>query len=263
MELERRAFSSRSILPPPLALAPPPVLFSALHQGVGTMSGRIVVVEDERLTRTILVDALQQAGFSVRGAADADACRAALRNEPADLVILDLGLPGQDGQAYGRELRAESGVPVLIVTSRSSAEIDSLDDGADGFLRKPIEPNVLVAHVNALLRRRAGSSGSQFNFAAWRIDPAGRILRRPDGEIEALTRGEFNLLALLVQAQGRIVSRELLSEAVNRGHRQGDDLGDLRSVDALVSRLRRKLGSDIIGTAPGFGYRLAAKVERT
>lgn len=248
--------------PPPLAVRPACVLFSALHQGVGTMSGRIVVVEDERLTRAILIEALQQAGFSVRGAADAGACRAALQSEPADLIVLDLGLPGQDGQAYARELRAESDVPVLIVTSRSSAEIDSLNDGADGFLRKPIEPNVLVAHVNALLRRRAGSTDSHFRFGAWRIDLEGRILRNPDGEIESLTRGEFKLLALLVQAQGRIVSRELLSEAANRGHRHGDEFGDLRSVDALVSRLRRKLGSDIIGTAPGFGYRLAAKVER-
>lgn len=224
------------------------------------MSKRIVVVEDERLTRKILVEALQEAGFSVRGATDAEACRAALRAEPADLIILDLGLPGQDGQSYARELRMKSDVPVLVVTSRSDAEIETLNDGADAFLRKPVEPNALVAHVNALLRRRYNPNDAQFIFSSWRIDLADRLLRRPDGEPEALTRGEFNLLALLVQAQGRIVSRELLSEAVNRGSRTSD-FGDLRSVDALVSRLRRKLGSETIGTAPGFGYRLAAKVQ--
>jgi DNA-binding response OmpR family regulator len=225
------------------------------------MSGRIVVVEDEQLTRTILINALQQAGFSVRAAADAEACRAALRAEPADLVVLDLGLPGQDGQSYAKELRKESDVSVLIVTARSNAEVETLNDGADGFLRKPVEPTALIAHVNAMLRRRHAPSEAEFSFGSWSVDLKGRVLRKADGDIQTLTRGEFNLLALLVRAQGRIVSRELLSEAVNRGSRTGDEFGDLRSVDALVSRLRRKLGSEIIGTAPGFGYRLAIEVR--
>lgn len=225
------------------------------------MAGRIVVVEDEQLTRTILVDALLKAGFQARGAADAESCRAALRAEPADLIVLDLGLPGEDGQAYAKELRRESDVPLLIVTARSNAEIETLNEGADGFLRKPVEPRVLIAHVNAMLRRQRGPNDAEFCFGSWRVDLKGRVLRKADGEVETLTRGEFNLLALLVQAQGRIVSRELLSEAVNRGSRSGDEFGDLRSVDALVSRLRRKLGSEIIGTAPGFGYRLAIEAR--
>lgn len=225
------------------------------------MSGRIVVVEDEQLTRAIFIDALQRAGFSVRGAADAQACRAALRAEAADLVVLDLGLPGQDGQSFAREIRSQSDIPLLIVTTRAGAEVGVLNDGADGFLCKPVEPNALVAHVNALLRRRKGNNEVEFSFETWRLDVGGRVLHNSAGEVEPLTRGEFNLLALLVQAQGRIVSRELLSEAVNRGAR-GEESGDLRSVDALVSRLRRKLGAEIIATAPGFGYRLAASVQQ-
>jgi DNA-binding response OmpR family regulator len=226
--------------------------------------GRIVVVEDERLTRAAMVDALRQAGFEVRAAADACACRAALNAEPADLIVLDLGLPGQDGLSYARELRAAGDVAVLVVTARPAAdvEISVLDEGADGFLMKPVEPQALAAHVRALLRRRRQAYAARLHFGAWVLDLERRLLLSETGEVEPLTRGEFNLLALLAQAEGRIVSRELLSEAVNRGDRT-DAQRDVRSVDALVSRLRRKLGSaDLIGTATGFGYRLCGDVHR-
>jgi DNA-binding response OmpR family regulator len=225
------------------------------------MSERIVVVEDERLTRATIVAALSAAGFSVRAAADADACRAALRAEAADLIVLDLGLPGQDGQSYARELRANSDVALLIVTSRSSAEVATLDAGADGFLTKPVEAGALVAHARAVLRRHGKQRTQRLYFGSWTIDQERRTLQNAGGEVVPLTGGEFSVLALLAQAEGRIVSRELLSEAVNRGVRP--DMGaDPRSVDALVSRLRRKLGSDIIATATGFGYRLAVETRK-
>lgn len=228
------------------------------------MVASIVVVEDERLTRTAMVEALREAGYSVRAASDAQACRAALKAEAADLIILDLGLPGQDGLSYARELRAGGDVAVLVVTARPAAdvEISVLDEGADGFLMKPVEPEALAAHVRALLRRRRQACAARLHFGAWVLDLERRLLLSETGEVEPLTRGEFNLLALLAQAEGRIVSRELLSEAVNRGDRT-DAQRDIRSVDALVSRLRRKLGAaDLIGTATGFGYRLCGDVHR-
>lgn len=225
---------------------------------------KIIVVEDERLTRAAMIAALTQAGFNVRGAADADSCRATLEAEPADLIVLDLGLPGQDGMSYARELRTAGDIAVLVVTARQATdvEVEVLDDGADGFLVKPVEPDALVAHVRALLRRRSNPLATRLSFGTWVLDLERRLLLDETGIAKTLTRGEFNLLVLLAQADGRIVSRELLSEAVNRGDR-AEALRDIRSVDALVSRLRRKLGSpDLISTATGFGYRLGKEVHK-
>jgi two-component system torCAD operon response regulator TorR len=227
------------------------------------MVARIIVVEDENLTRATLVAALREEGFDVRGASDAEACRAALKAQAADLVVLDLGLPGEDGLAYAQELRATSDVAVLVVTARGATEVQvtALDSGADTFLVKPVAASALVANVRALLRRKPASSEGKLCVAGWLIDLERRVVTSANDEPATLTRGEFNVLALLAQADGRIVGRELLSEAVNRGE-SGENLRDIRSVDALVSRLRRKLGSTLIATAPGFGYRLCAKVER-
>lgn len=227
------------------------------------MSARIIVVEDERLTRAGMVEALRRAGHNVRAASDAQACRAALKAERADLVILDLGLPGEDGLSYARELSASGELAVLVVTARKAAEVQvaALDGGADGFLVKPVEAEALAAHVRAVLRRKSLARPGRMRFSGWVLDLERRILVGEEEQIIVLTRGEFSLLALLAQAEGRIVSRELLSEAVNRGDRS-EEPRDIRSVDALVSRLRRKLTPALIGTAPGFGYRLCAKVEK-
>ena len=223
---------------------------------------RVVVVEDETLTRSALVHALAGAGYHVRGASDVAACRAALSAEPVDLVILDIGLPGESGLSYARELRATSDVVILFVTATESkeTEIDALDNGGDAYLVKPIDVDALKAHVRALLRRQDPARARRLRFGEWSLDPERRTLSGIQ-PIEPLTRGEFNLITLLAKAEGRIVSRELLSEAVNRV--QHGEQADIRSVDALVSRIRRKLNAPrLIVTVPNFGYRLAEEVHR-
>jgi two-component system torCAD operon response regulator TorR len=231
---------------------------------MGPDTASILVVEDEPLTRATFAQFLRSQGYEVRQASDAAACRAALKAQPAHVVLLDLGLPGEDGLSLARELREQSDVGVIVVTSRAGVreQVAALDGGADDYLIKPVDLEALGAHVRSLLRRRRTERGQRYRFAEWTLDLGARALRSAQGPL-MVTRGEFDLLALLVTARGKIVSREHLAEAVNRN----PGLGDVRSVDALVSRLRRKLaaaredGGALIVTAPGFGYRLDAAVE--
>ncbi len=226
---------------------------------------RIIVVEDEALTRESIARVLSDDGHEVRMAADVFACRAALKAQPADIVILDLGLPGLNGMTLTKELSA-TGVGLIIVTilDDRDARIAALDDGADDYVLKPIDLAELAARVRSLLRRRAFSESPRLQFGGWTMDLRRRTLTHENGAIAALTRGEFDLLARLAEAGGKIVSRDVLSEAVTRS----DGRADPRSVDALVSRIRKKMGGDldapppIVVTAAGFGYRLGVPVRR-
>jgi DNA-binding response OmpR family regulator len=220
---------------------------------------RVIIVEDETITRRAMATALREAGFSVSEAADAFACRAALQ-QPADAVVLDLGLPGMNGLELAEELSIRKELGLLVVSRRTEPEtrIEALDLGVDDFLVKPIHFGELAARVRSVLRRRSLQRSRRVSVGRWQVDLETR--EAVDGaERAALTRGEFDILARLVEARGKIVSREDLLRAVSRNPQESD----MRSVDALVSRLRRKLGdpSDaaaLILTAPGFGYRLAA-----
>lgn len=219
----------------------------------------IVVVEDEPLTRASLAAFLTREGHRVRQASCAASCRAALKAEPADMVLLDIGLPGEDGLTLARELRRTGECGVIIVSERGevATRIAALDDGADDYVTKPVHLEELAARVRSVARRRR-TGGSTLTIGPVFVDVSARAVE-VEGRAVVLTRGEFDLLCKLAEADGKIVSREALSGAVARGE------GDLRSVDALVSRLRRKLAADggaLIVTAPGFGYRLAAPVRR-
>lgn len=221
---------------------------------------RIVVVEDEPLTRATLVSFLARQGHEVRPASCVESCRAALRQARADIVLLDLGLPGEDGLGYARELRETGECGVIIVSERGevATRIAALNDGADDYLTKPVHLEELAARVGSVARRRAGVGGARLQLGPVLLDVARRQVEAEGAEVP-LTRGEFDLLHKLAEAGGKIVSREALSDAVARGE------GDLRSVDALVSRLRRKLPAppegQLIVTAPGFGYRLGVPVR--
>jgi DNA-binding response OmpR family regulator len=227
-------------------------------------AARVIVVDDEPLTCTTYAKALIAAGHSVRTASDVFACRAALKAAPADVIVLDIGLPGIDGLTFAAELHDAQDVGVIVVTTRADVvtRIAALDEGADDYLVKPVHLGELAARVGSLQRRRTRTRGQRYQLSQWTVDLGHRIVFDRSGEIISTTRGEFDLIARLIEAQGKIVSREALSAAVSRG----EGASDLRSVDALVSRLRRKLipedgASPLIVTASGFGYRLGASIE--
>jgi DNA-binding response OmpR family regulator len=219
----------------------------------------VVIVEDETATRQLFASALREAGFRVIEAADAFACRAALKRDLADMVVLDLGLPGGvDGMALAAELKDRPGLGLMVVSRRAEPEarIEALDLGVDDFMTKPVHLGELTARVRSVLRRRRPSSSGPRQVGRWSVDLERRTAI--GGEEDAgLTRGEFDLLACLLEAEGKIVSRDELLWSISRTPEDAD----IRTVDVLISRLRRKLdpagGPSLIVTAPGFGYRLA------
>lgn len=233
----------------------------AFSCGIATrMSGRVVVVEDETLTRRAFAIALGDGGFEVIEASDAYACRAAMRQaRRVDVVLVDLGLPGVDGLTLVNELRQRTDVGLMVVsrTSEPETRIEALERGVDDFLVKPVHLGELVARVKSLMRRRQGFRAPAVTLGPWVIDPGQRTVRG-EGRDAQLTRGEFDLLSRLIEGGGKIVSREDLLSSISTT----PEASDPRSVDALISRLRRKLGDNgdqdsLILTAPGFGYRLA------
>jgi two-component system torCAD operon response regulator TorR len=229
----------------------------------GSTMIRVIVVEDEMLTRRAVALGLREQNFEVYEAGDALACKALLRQQRVEAIVLDIGLPGIDGLSLIAQLREQADIAILIMTRRGAPEarIEALDLGADDYLVKPVHHGELAARIRSVMRRRYPMRGRRKRLGRWLIDLEARSVAA--GELMApLTRGEFEIMACLIEANSKIVSREELLSAVSR--RPMDS--DMRSVDTLVSRLRRKLGDDtetpnLIVTAPGFGYRLGIAVE--
>ncbi|WGM40080.1 response regulator transcription factor [Caulobacter sp. NIBR1757] len=216
---------------------------------------RLIVVEDEAPLRDLYARALEQAGYQVRTAGGAQACRHLLREGPADCLLLDIGLPDLDGLSLAAEFTDTPDLGLIIVSRRDAPEdrIAALELGCDDYITKPVHLGELCARVMAVLRRR--SPRRKLALGPFRMDLEAHALSA-DGADIPLTRGEFAILALLVAAGGKVVAREALFERISR---KPDD-GDLRTVDILVSRIRRKTaetagGERLIVTAPGFGYR--------
>lgn len=221
----------------------------------------ILVVDDDPALRELLSDYLAANGFSVQAVSDGVAMRAALAERFPDAVVLDLMLPGEDGLALTRALRAQSNVPILMLSARGE-EIDrviGLEVGADDYLAKPFGPRELLARLRALLRRgqlnRPTAEASQVQrFGPYRLDLAGRRLLREGVEIP-LTSAEFDLLAVFVARPHRVLSRDTLIDLLKGYERDPFD----RSIDIRVTRLRRKIEPDpahpvFIRTVRGEGY---------
>ena len=229
---------------------------------------RILIVEDEPQLRGLLRLYLERAGYAVSDAGDGASALSAFAADGADLVILDLMLPGMQGEAVLEALRDEADVPILITSAkRSDAErIAGLRLGADDYLAKPFNPHELTARVAAILRRtRHGAvereSETIISLASGRLllDPASRRYTLSDGESGRLTPGESALLVALARRPGAVVARDQLLEVVAR---RPDEVYE-RVVDVHVANLRRKLGDDavdpwLIETIPSTGYRLVA-----
>jgi DNA-binding response OmpR family regulator len=222
--------------------------------GDGT-PGRVLVVEDDEAIADVLRRTLRQEGHEVRSSADGiEALRAAEEFVP-DVVILDLGLPGLDGVEVCRRLRAESDVPILILTARSGLDnrVEGLDSGADDYLVKPFERQELLARMRALLRRRPPRGSAALVVGDLRLNPDTREVRRGAREIE-LTNREFELLEHLMRNERLVVSREQLLEEVW----DYDPSAMTNTIDVFISNLRRKLeqGDEprLLHTKRGAGY---------
>jgi two-component system OmpR family response regulator len=232
----------------------------------------ILVVDDDREIRDLLARFLERHGFRVTAARDGRELRRLLPNGAFALVVLDLMLPGEDGLSLLRWLRAEGGrTPVVMLTAmgEETDRIVGLELGADDYVPKPFNPRELLARIRAVLRRaeaqaaEAAPPGATFRFAGWTLDTARRRLLDPSGTEVALTGGEFELLRILAERAGRVLTREMLMDLLH-----GRSTGPFdRAIDVAVSRLRRKLDDDgkspaLIKTVRGGGYVLAAPVER-
>lgn len=222
---------------------------------------KILVVEDELKIARLVRDYLHQAGFAVLEAADGPTALTLARAERPDMIVLDLGLPGMDGLDVTRRLRAQSSVPIIMLTARSeeSDRIVGLELGADDYIVKPFSPKELVARIRAVLRRADATlgGGEMIRAGALEIDLPKRRVTVGDEEID-LTATEFDLLVTLARHPGRIYTRPQLLDAIHGVSFESYE----RSVDAHVKNLRRKLEGDprrpeLILTVYGVGYKLS------
>jgi two-component system torCAD operon response regulator TorR len=225
------------------------------------MINTIAVVDDDPITRETLRAYFEDEGFNVLQARNADELDVLLARHPVELILLDIRLPGRDGMAVTRELRANSDVGIILITGRSDQmdRIIGLELGADDYITKPFEPREILARSRSLLRRvnqRQAEGGKRDrHFGGWTLHPGKRRLTDPEGRDVRLTGAEFDLLAAFLDNPGRVLSRDTLLDLTPR--RKGDPFD--RSVDSLVGRLRRVLETDakdprIIVTVHGSGY---------
>ena len=219
---------------------------------------RLLVVEDDRDLNRQLVAALTQAGYAVDRAFDGEEAQFLGETESYDAVVLDIGLPKQDGIAVLTAWRkASRTMPVLILTARDrwSEKVQGFDAGADDYVTKPFHLEEILARLRALVRRASGHASAELVCGPVRLDTsAGRVT--VDETVIRLTSHEYRLLAYLMHHAGRIVSR---TEIVDHLYDQDFDR-DSNTVEVFVGRLRKKLGADVIQTMRGLGYLMAAPV---
>jgi two-component system OmpR family response regulator len=225
----------------------------------------VLIVDDHREIRDLVSRVLTKEGFRVSAAADGRAMRKVLADSRIDLILLDLMLPGEDGLSLCRGLRAESNIPIIMLTAKGD-EVDrviGLEMGADDYLPKPFGSRELVARIKAVLRRSnektttagSGQRPKRYYFDRWAFDTGARDLLRDDGVTVPLSTGEYDLLIALVERPQRLLSRDQLLDLARGRSANAID----RSVDTQVSRLRKKLERDptdpkIIKTVWGGGY---------
>jgi len=232
-----------------------------------TAAPQILVVDDDPEIRKLLARYVESQGFRVLLAANCRELHEQLATHHVDLIVLDVMLPDGSGLDACRDLRAQrSNVPILLLTALKEDvdRIIGLEIGADDYLGKPFNPRELIARVRAVLRRRGdpqpeASMEQAYVFEGYTADPQTRRVTGPEGDVD-LTGAEFDLLKTFLERPGRVLSRDQLLD-LTRG-REGD--GFDRSIDVLVSRLRRKLGgkeTQFIKTVRNGGYQLAVKVH--
>ncbi len=221
---------------------------------------RILVVEDDTDLNRQIVTALEEAGYVVDSATDGEDGHYLGDTEPYDAVVLDLGLPTLDGLSVLETWRRDGRtMPVLILTARDrwSDKVAGIDAGADDYVAKPFHMEEVLARVRALVRRAAGHASNELTCGSVRLDlRAGKVT--VDGSAIKLTSHEYRLLSYLLHHQGKVISRTELTE-----HLYDQDFDrDSNTVEVFVGRLRKKIGSDLIETIRGLGYRLGADGDK-
>jgi two-component system OmpR family response regulator len=241
---------------------------------MSTSTPHILVVDDDPLVRELVQEYLSENDIRVSCAASGDEMTLVLKDTVIDLVILDLRLNGEDGMQLARQLRADSDIPVIIVTGKKDEadRVMGLEIAADDYITKPFSNRELLARIRAVLRRyqarREQTAPSRetkrraYRFSGWELNLLARRLTAPQGHRVELSNGEFNLLLALCEAPQRALSRDQLLE-LSRLH--GAEVYD-RSIDVQILRLRRKIEIDasspqFIRTERGVGYRFDASVE--
>lgn len=228
----------------------------------------VLIVEDDPRLRVLMARALHQNGFAVCQAGSGPEMWSMFEHQPIDLILLDVMLPGKSGIDLCRDIRARSAVPIIFISARveETDRVVGLEIGADDYIPKPVGTRELLARVRAVLRRGTlersdtASRDERARFAGWEVDLRRRAVYSPSGAAIELTGAEFDLLVSFIGSPQRVLGRERLIE-LSRAR-----LGDAsdRSIDVLVSRLRRKLSSASqpapIITVRGVGYILTADV---
>ena len=229
----------------------------------------IAVVDDETEITVLLGRYLVSHGFRVSELHAGAALLRLMATDPPQLVLLDLGLPGEDGFSIARQLRERWQCGLVIVTGRGDAvdKVVGLEIGADDYVTKPFDLRELLARIKAVLRRTATNAAAStarpvHRFAGWQLDTAARRLTGPDDREVALTAGEYELLLTLARHPGRVLSRDFLLEATRRRAAGPFD----RTIDVQIGRLRRKIEPQpdepqIIKSVRGAGYLFVPAVE--
>lgn len=236
---------------------------------------KILMVDDDALVQALISQHLENAGYEVIMAGSGQEMFDRLANVPdIDLVLLDLGLPDEDGIVLARKLRARSNQPIIILTARDEVDtrLAGLGVGADDYLTKSVTPDELLLRVRNLLRRTTGAETTRspvsvdandvVRFDGWVVDMKGYAITSPQGRDITMTPGEFRVLATLLKSRGRVLSRDQLLDAITT---QEDEPSD-RMIDAFVSRIRKKIEKDprkpiYIQTVTGVGYKFSGDVS--
>lgn len=236
-----------------------------------TTAVTVLLVDDEKSLREPLVDYLVGQGFAVLEAESAASARSILREKTANIALVDIMMPGEDGLSLTRHLIEAQKLPTILLTAMGEAtdRIVGLEIGADDYVTKPFEPRELVARIRSVLRR-AGRHGSEseaedahYLFEDWRLDPLKQRLTDPEGAVIPISTAEFRMLCAFLDHPRAVLDRDRLLDIVQGREAHLFD----RAVDNQVSRLRRKIEEDsrnphFIQTVRGGGYRFAADVTR-
>lgn len=216
---------------------------------------RVLLAEDDADLRETTALILRRHGFEVITAKDGTEAEAKLTTESVDVALLDVMMPGRDGIALTKLIRSRGDLPVVLLTARdlSSDQVMGLEAGADDYVTKPFDGDVLAARLRAVVRRGAARQESE-TVGDLEIDRAGMTLTRA-GEAVQLSATEFRLLVVLLDHAGAVLSRDQLLDHVWGS----SDWGDPRVVDVNIQRLRSKIGAEVIVTVRGAGYKLVRR----